>query len=332
VAVGPCEKPPGDATIRRLLLFCTANPAPCAERLDLAAMRPTKGFSRQDNTGYLFILPFYLFFAVFIVLPILMNLALSFTRFNLQQMRFIGLQNYLILFEDEFFVQSLVNTGLYTFFTLALTMPISLFLAILLNRRLVGTPVFRTAAFVPHVVSMVAASMIWFWMYEPAYGIINRFLAVLGIPGQLWLHDERLALASIIIMSIWKYTGYYMVIYLAGLQTIPSYLYEATAIDGATEWQKIWYVTIPMLRPVTFFLFVTGVINNFNVFEQVNILTQGGPMNATTTVVHQIYIRAFRDFLMGYAAAQAIFVLIVVAILTMMFFKYGSQEQDVEVA
>jgi ABC-type sugar transport system permease subunit len=261
-----------------------------------------------------------------------MNLALSFTRFNLKEVKFIGLQNYLNLFEDEFFVRSLINTGLYTFFTLAFTMLISLFLAILLNRGLTGTPLFRTSSFVPHVVSMVAASMIWYWMYEPAYGIINRFLAVLGISGKLWLHDEKLALASIIIMSIWKFTGYYMVIYLAGLQTIPSYLYEATAIDGASEWQKIRYVTIPMLRPVTFFLFVTGVINNFNVFEQVNILTQGGPMNATTTVVHQIFIRAFRDFLMGYAAAQAIFVLIIVAVLTLMFFKYGSQEQDVEVA
>ena len=295
------------------------------------AVRSTKKLRRYDNTGYLFILPFYLFFAVFIVTPILMNLVLSFTRFNLKDMKFIGLQNYLILFEDEFFVRSLVNTGLYTFFTLAFTMPISLFLAILLNRGLKGTPLFRTSSFIPHVVSMVAASMIWYWMYEPAYGVINRFLAVLGISGKLWLHDEKLALASIIVMSIWKFTGYYMVIYLAGLQTIPSYLYEATAIDGATEWQKIRYVTIPMLRPVTFFLFVTGVINNFNVFEQVNILTQGGPMNATTTVVHQIFIRAFRDFLMGYAAAQAIFVLIVVAILTLMFFKYGSQEQDVEV-
>jgi len=294
-------------------------------------MRSTKKLKQYNNTGYLFISPFFLFFVVFIIVPILINLVLSFTRFNLNEMKFIGFENYLILFEDEFFVRSLINTGLYTFFTVAFTMGISLFLAILLNRGLKGTPLFRTSSFIPHMVSMVAASMIWFWMYEPAYGIINRFLAAIGISGKLWLHDEKLALASIIIMSIWKFTGYYMVIYLAGLQTIPAYLYEAIAIDGATEWQKIRFVTIPMLRPVTFFLFVTGVINNFNVFEQVNILTQGGPMNSTTTVVHQIYIRAFQDFLMGYAASQAIFVLIVVAILTMMFFKYGSQEQDVEV-
>ena len=294
-------------------------------------MPSTKKLKQYNNMGYLFISPFFLFFIVFIVITILINLVLSFTRFNLNEMKFIGLENYFILFLDEFFVRSLINTALYTFFTVAFTMVISLFLAILLNRGLKGTPLFRTSSFIPHMVSMVAASMIWFWMYEPAYGIINRFLAVLGISGKLWLHDEKLALVSIIVMSIWKFTGYYMVIYLAGLQTIPAYLYEAIAIDGATEWQKIRYVTIPMLRPVTFFLFVTGVINNFNVFEQVNILTQGGPMNSTTTVVHQIYIRAFQDFLMGYAASQAIFVLIVVAILTMMFFKYGSQEQDVEV-
>ena len=174
--------------------------------------------------------------------------------------------------------------------------------------------------------------MIWFWMYEPTYGLINRFLAIFKIPGQWWLFDAKLALPSIIVMSIWKSLGYFMVIFLAGLQTIPSYLYEAADIDGASEWQKLFHITIPLLRPVTFFLFVTGVINNFNVFEQVNILTGGGPMNSTTTVVHQIYIRAFYDFVMGYAAAQAIFVLLIVAVLTLMFFRYGSQEQDVEVA
>jgi len=123
-----------------------------------------------------------------------------------------------------------------------------------------------------------------------------------------------------------------MVIYLAGLQTIPSYLHEAAAIDGASQWQQLRYITIPMLRPVTFFLFVTGMIFNFNVFEQVNILTGGGPMSSTTTVVHQIYIRAFQDFVMGYAAAEAIFVLIIVVLLTMVFFRYGSRGQDIEVA
>jgi len=295
-------------------------------------MRSKRRFSQYDNIGYVFILPFFLFFLLFIFAPIIINLILSFTRFNLSRITFIGLANYLDLFQDEFFLRSLVNTGIYTFFTLLFTMTISLFLAVLLNRGLRGTWIFRTSFFLPHVISMVAVAMVWFWMYDPTYGLINRFLAILGIPGQLWLHDAKLALPSIIIMSIWKKLGYFMVIYLAGLQTIPSYLHEAAAIDGASQWQQLRHITIPMLRPVTFFLFVTGMIFNFNVFEQVNILTGGGPMSSTTTVVHQIYIRAFQDFVMGYAAAEAIFVLIIVALLTMIFFRYGSRGQDIEVA
>jgi len=295
-------------------------------------MRSKRRFSQHDNIGYVFILPFFLFFLLFIFTPIIINLTLSFTRFDLNRIRFIGLKNYLNLFQDKFFLQSLVNTGIYTFFTLLFTMTISLFLAVLLNQGLKGTWIFRTCSFLPHVISMVAASMVWFWMYQPTYGPINRFLATLGIPGQLWLNDAKLALPSIIIMSIWKRVGYFMVIYLAGLQTIPFYLYEAAAIDGATQWQQLRHITIPMLRPVTFFLFVTGMIFNFSVFEQINILTRGGPMNSTTTVVHQIYIRAFQDFVMGYAAAEAIFVLIIVALLTMVFFRYGSRGQDIEVA
>ncbi len=294
-------------------------------------MRISKRLTNYDNTGYIFITPFFLFFLFFILAPILINLVLSFTRFNLNDITFIGFENYLILFEDSFFIKSVWNTLIYTFFTVIFTMVLSFSLAIVLNKGIRCTAFFRATTFMPHIISMVAVSMVWFWMYEPTYGLINRVLASFGIKGFLWLNDKDLALPSIIIMSVWKSIGYYMVIYLAGLQTIPSYLYEAISIDGATEWQKIRYVTIPMLRPVTFFLFVTGVINNFNVFEQVNILTAGGPMNSTTTVVHQIYLRAFLDFSMGYAAAEAIFVLVIIAILTMMFFRYGSQEQSVEV-
>jgi ABC-type sugar transport system permease subunit len=179
---------------------------------------------------------------------------------------------------------------------------------------------------------MVAVSMVWFWMYEPSHGVVNKMLGLFGIQGKLWLYDANWALPAIIIMSVWKYIGYYMVIYLAGLQSIPGYLYEAATVDGASAAQKFFRITVPMLRPVTFFLFVTGMINNFNVFEQVRILTDGGPMNSTTTVVHQIYTRAFTDFLMGYASSQAFLVLTVVAFLTLIFFKYGQKGVETEVA
>jgi ABC-type sugar transport system permease subunit len=136
---------------------------------------------------------------------------------------------------------------------------------------------------------------------------------------------------SIILMSIWKYLGYNMIIYLAGLQTIPGYLYEAATIDGASGVQKFFKITLPMLRPVTFFLFVTGLINNFNVFEQVIIMTQGGPQNSTTTLVHQIYTRAFYDFFMGYASAMAFVAVLIIAMITLVNFRYGNQGVDLDI-
>ena len=285
----------------------------------------------QDNIGYLLILPFYIFFFCFIILPILMNLGLSFARFDLRQIKFIGLKNYVNLFEDTFFLKALANTGIYTFFTLILTMALSLVAAVVLNQKIFLQKAYRTVLFLPHVISMVAASMVWIWMYEPSQGIFNIFLAGIGIPKLAFLHNAQWALFSIILMSVWKYLGYNMVIYLAGLQTIPAYLYEAATIDGATPTQQFSKITLPMLRPVTFFLFVTGLINNFNVFEQVIIMTQGGPQNSTTTIVHQVYIRAFFDFFMGYASAMAFVAVVIVALITLFNFKYGSQGVDLDV-
>ena len=178
---------------------------------------------------------------------------------------------------------------------------------------------------------MVAISMVWLWMYEPAAGVINEAMKLIGLPKQDWLFDPRLALGGVVVMSVWKYIGYNMVIYLAGLQAIPTYLYDAAAIDGANVFQKFFKITWPMLRPVTFFLFVTGLIMNFNVFEQVLIMTDGGPQNTTTTIVHQIYIRAFSHFFLGYASAMAFVVVIIIALITMLNFKYGNQGVDVSV-
>ncbi len=291
----------------------------------------TKRQFGQDNVGYLLILPFYIFFFFFIILPVLMNLGLSFTRFDLRQLKFIGIRNYVHLFEDKFFVKALMNTGIYTFFTLIFTMVLALIVAVFLNQKVYLQKAYRTLFFLPYVISMVAASMVWIWMYEPSQGIFNHFLAALGIPKISFLHNAQWALPSIILMSIWKYLGYNMIIYLAGLQTIPGYLYEAATIDGASGVQKFFKITLPMLRPVTFFLFVTGLINNFNVFEQVIIMTHGGPQNSTTTLVHQIYTRAFYDFFMGYASAMAFVAVLIIAMITLLNFRYGNQGVDLDV-
>lgn len=183
----------------------------------------------------------------------------------------------------------------------------------------------------PYVTSMVAMSMVWLWMYDPTHGVINVLTEMLGISAQQWLYDEKLALGAVIVMGIWKGIGYYMTLFLAGLNNIPAYLYEAAKIDGANAIQCFKHITLPMLKPVTFFIMITGVISAFNVFEQVNVMTSGGPMNSTTTIVHQIYTRAFTEYKMGYGAAEAVFLLLIVFVFTILNFKYGNQGQDLDI-
>jgi ABC-type sugar transport system permease subunit len=285
----------------------------------------------QDTLGYWMIAPFYIFLLIFIILPIIFNIFFSLTNYNLRVCEFVGLNNYLRLFSDTTFLVSMKNTFVYTFFTLILNMVLGLTAALAINKKLVGLKFFQTSFYMPYVMSMVGVSMIWLWMYDPTYGIFNQILSLFGISMRQWLYDADLAMPCIILMSVWKSLGYFMVIYLAGLQSIPAYLYEAATIDGANAWKQFCSITLPMLQPITFFLFVTGIINCFKVFEQVQILTNGGPMNATTTIVHQIYNRGFIEFQMGYAATLAIVLLMLICIFTLFNFKYGKQGHDLDV-
>lgn len=284
----------------------------------------------EDPIGYLLIAPFWLLTFIFVILPILANVYLSFTNYNLVQMDFIGLKNYLYMLQDEALWISLKNTLVFTLFTLPFNMGLGLLIAMVLKDKLFGLKFFRTSFYTPYVTSMVAASMIWLWMLEPSGGIFTRMVQALGFSGQKWLYESGTALGVIVVVSIWKAVGYYMVVYLAGLQAIPKYLYEAATIDGASVWKRFCHITFPMLSPVTFFLFVTGFINNFRVFEQVQIMTNGGPANATTTIVHQIYNRAFNEMALGYGAAEAVLLLIIVVVITSLNFKYGNQGNDLE--
>lgn len=287
-------------------------------------------FSSDNFIGYAMITPFYLFLSIFILLPILINIYLSFTNYDLNSMSFIKFQNYKHILTDNFFKRSLVNTGVYTFFSMLFSMTIGLAIAVFLNNKVFGTNFSRTAFFLPHITSMVAISMVWLWIYDPAQGILNQFLSLFGIARIEWLFDVNYAMPAIIFMSVWKFVGYNMVIYLAGLQGVPGYLYEAAKIDGASPWRQFRSITLPLLSPVTFFLFVTGIINNFNVFEQVIILTDGGPMNSTTTIVHQIYRRAFQDFQLGYGASLSVVLLVIVAFITFVNFRFGRRGHDID--
>src|SRR5579859_4526913 len=277
---------------------------------------------RQAFTGYLFIAPAMLIFGVFTLLPVLIALYLSFTDYDVfTRMNWIGLANYQDVFDDEYFWRALWNTVTYTVWSIPLAMVLGLGLALLLNQRLRGLGFYRTVYYVPVVTSMVAVAMIWVQLFDPLYGVISNALEGLGIKGVDWLGDPRLAMPSIIAVSVWQVLGWNMLIYLAGLQSIPEYLREAAAIDGANRWQTFWRITLPLLQPTTFFIFVTSFINAFQVFDVVYVMTQGGPAGATTTLVHEIYNSAFRAFDMGYAAAMSFVVFGIILGVTMFSFR-----------
>ncbi len=233
-------------------------------------------------------------------------LYLSLTNYDVfTRIDWVGLSNYQDVFDDELFWRALANTTTYTAWTIPLSMAVGLGLALLLNQRLRALGVYRTIYYLPVVTSMVAVAMIWIQLFDPLYGLISNALESIGITGVDWLGDPHLAMPTVVAVSVWKSIGWTMLIYLAGLQGIPDSLKDAAAIDGASGWQSFWKISLPLLRPTTFFIFVTSLIGAFQVFDQVYVMTGGGPANATTTLVHQIYNAAFKALDMGYAAAMS---------------------------
>ena len=290
---------------------------------DIKPARPRRGgydaARRQALAGYLFVAPAMVIFFVFTLLPVAIALFLSFTDYDVfTKMDWIGAANYHDVFEDELFWRALWNTTTYTVWSIPLSMGIGLALALLLNQKLRGLGLYRTVYYVPVVTSMVAVAMIWLQLFDPLYGVVSNAVEAIGLKGIDWLGDPNLAMPSIIAVSVWKVIGWNMLIYLAGLQGIPDYLREAAAIDGANRWQTLWKITLPLLQPTTFFIFVTSLIGAFQVFDVVYVMTGGGPANATTTLVHQIYNAAFKALDMGYAAAMS-FVLFGIILVVSLF-------------
>lgn len=291
-------------------------------------MEMKKKRKRSDRVAYLMITPFMILLLLLVVIPIIINLVLSFTNYNMREIKIAGLGNYLKLLRDPLFGIAFRNTLFYTIFNVMFTMLISFFLAVFLNRTALLTKFARSCMYVPYVTSMVVAAMIWLWMYEPSGGVFNQILEAAGLQPVNWLLQKSTALPCIIIMNVWKGIGYNMVLFLAALQGVPASLYEAAAMDGATGGKKIIHITIPIIRPIIFFIFVTNVINSFNVFESVSVMTNGGPMNSTTTLVHQIYIRSFTEYQVGYGSAIAMVLSAFVMFFVMLTFRYGNQGQD----
>jgi multiple sugar transport system permease protein len=289
-----------------------------------------QGFSaerRQAVAGYLFVLPAMLIFFVFTLLPVLFAAYLSFTNYDVfTRQDWIGAANYQYVLEDELFWRALQNTVYYTAGSIPISMALGLLLALLLNQKLRGLSFYRTAFYVPVVTSMVAVSMIWIQLFDPLYGVISTSLEGVGLRGVDWLGDPNLAMPSIIAVSVWKVIGWNMLIYLAGLQGIPDYLREAAAIDGANRWQTFWKITLPLLAPTTFFIFVTSLIGAFQVFDVVYVMTAGGPANATLTLVQHIYNTAFKGFYMGEAAAASFILFGIIMVISLATMRWTRNE------
>lgn len=262
----------------------------------------------NERAGYLFILPSFAHLVFFLVIPLLFSLYLSFHAWNgpsFANAPFIGLDNYTFLMGDTAFWNAMQNTAYYAVLAVPGGMLFSLLLAVVMNRKLRGTTFFRTLFFMPVISSWVAVSVIWITLLDPDVGIVNYVLTTLNLPTFNWLGDPHSAMPSLVLIAIWKSAGFNMVIWLAGLQGIPSELLEAAAIDGASGWQSFRRVTLPLLAPTTFFLAITGAIGAFQVFTPVYVITKGGPLDSTDVVVFHIFRRAFQDFEMGYASSQA---------------------------
>lgn len=285
------------------------------------------GLRRSETlSGFAFVAPNAIGFLLFSALPILVAILLSFTSWDLASSpSFVGLQNYSKAALDDLAVKSLRNSLYYSFVAVPSGIFIAFWLALLMNRGLRGTIVFRLIYFIPSITLGVAIAIVWRWLYHPDLGLFNHILSIFGIKGPNWLFSTAWAMPAVIIMSNWRGIGYAMIIFLAGLQGIPEEYYEAATIDGANDLQKLWYITLPLLSPTTFFVIVTSLIGAFQSFDQFYLLTNGGPAYATTTLVLYLYNNAFGFFKMGYAAALAVVLFILILILTIVQWRVSKR-------
>lgn len=274
----------------------------------------------ETRWGLILAAPATIHTLIWIGVPVLVAFVLSFTSHDIiHSPQFNGIDNYLQIFQDRLFWRAASHNLLIAVIGVPVSMFIALVVAVLLNTKVMGRGIFRTLIFLPHITATVAVAMVWLWIYAPSdSGLMNTILGFIGVPTQAYLTNVNLALPAVILVTIWQGIGLKMLIYLASLQGISPELYEAAEIDGAGVVKKFWNITVPMLRPATFFIMVTSIIANFQTFDLIYILTSGGPANATSVITYRIYETAFQEFRMGLASAQSVILLIMLLILTIL--------------
>src|SRR4051794_5847716 len=276
---------------------------------------------------YAMLAPVLALFAYVRVYPIAWSVVLSFYRWDMIRPRkpFVGLDNYLALFADENFLLALKNTAVYSFATVALSTILALPLAVFLANRGRLSAFYQTIYFLPVITPMVPMAIAWKWIYDYNYGILNYILAFAGIPAIPWLTDPDIALWALVVMGVWKMLGYNLILFLVGIRNIPATIMEAASLDGVSEWQRFWFVTLPLLKPILLYVVVTATINAFNVFTQVYVMTlgsQAAPGQAVRVLVFDIYQNGFQYFHMGYASAEAVMLTLFVLGFTVIQFRF----------
>ena len=285
---------------------------------------------RESLTGLAFILPGFIGFILFVLLPVIISLVVSFCDWNFMEgfdaIKFVGAQNYQKMFADEWFRVSYWNNILFTAITIPVLTILGLVLANLLNRHVFCGQKAQILYFIPYIASVVAVCVVWQVLLQPNFGPVNQFLQFLGINNPpKWLADLKWALPSIMIIYIWQNVGYFAVVYRAGLKSIPNEIYEAAAIDGAGPVKQFFSITVPLVKPTTFFLVTMGIIGSFKIFDHISVMTQGGPGNSTSVMAFYIYRKAFEQYEMGYANALAWALFVLVFIVTMVQYRLQSK-------
>jgi multiple sugar transport system permease protein len=277
----------------------------------------------EERWAFLFIAPTLFGLAVLSAGPILASLGLSLTSWDLlRPPEFVGLENFSELLTDRRFGRALSNTTFYVLTSVPIGTILALGLAVALNRAIRGISFIRTMYFLPLVTSAIAVGLVWAWIYSPANGLLNQVLEVFGQPPQKWISDPFWAMPAIVAMSVWQGLPASTIIFLAGLQAIPTSLLDAASVDGAGRWARFRHVTLPLLTPSLFFTIILSLIGSFQVFDQVFVLSRPGqPTNATVTVVYFIYENGFRNFKMGYASAASWVLFLIVAVFTLIYFR-----------
>tara|TARA_B100001121_G_scaffold151554_1_gene132496 strand:- start:152 stop:1039 length:888 start_codon:yes stop_codon:yes gene_type:complete len=287
----------------------------------------TKLFNKKNLTIFAFTSPWVIGFLSFGIYPIIISFYYSLCQYDvLREPMFIGLENYrTILYEDAYFWKTIWNTLYYTIFRVPINIFLSLLIAILLNRTLKASGLIRATFFLPSLISGVALSVIWIWIFNPQIGLLNTILAFFGLKGPLWLQDENWSKLSLVIMSTWSIGGGRMLVFLAALQNVNPNLYEALKLDGGNDLQCFWHITLPLISPVIFLWSVIEVIASMQIFTEAFIMTKGGPLESTLFYNLYLYNQAFENFNMGYASALAWILLVITLIITLAQFRLSKK-------